>query len=318
MKLKLHDVVIELFVDDFCVDTEPSTTDAIGHARWRDECARTQRNRTKAQEWMDVMVEALTALIVTISKMPPGNYHYEIEPTENMLTYLTSTIIVDKHFDFFTKLKTQLLNLRKDAEKPLDLVRGTKLAALFPITTTFGIPRRAFNEHGAIFGRSGHGKTRTLRSIITTVLQEPDPPALFIMDSLGSLIEGIDKLNLFAASDKWVIIDPEDTPALNFFKLQSDDLFFYLFKAIDQSFTPRQATMISYLMELMQNIEGATLQTLIDVCEGKPIPTVENLSPLTQSFFAGQFSAKKPDPFVTQTKQQIASRLYTLGRIRKV
>lgn len=188
----------------------------------------------------------------------------------------------------------------------------------------FAIPRRAYNEHGAVFARSGHGKTQTLRTIIHSFLQEDDPPALFVMDSLGSLIDGIDRLDVFSGRlrDRLVIIDPSDEtpPALNFFKLQSDDLYFYLFKAIDQSFTPRQATMISYLMELMQHVEGATLHTLIEVCEAKHnlFPdAIEKLSAFAQSFFGNQFYATKPDQLVQQTKNQIANRLYTLGRLPK-
>ena len=101
--------------------------------------------------------------------------------------------------------------------------------------------------------------------------------------------------------------------------MQSDDLVLYLFKAIDQSFTQRQSTMISYLMELMRAINGATLMTLIEVCESKDNPypeTIKNLSPFARSFFENQFYARKPDPLVQQTKSQIANRIYTLGRLQ--
>ena len=188
----------------------------------------------------------------------------------------------------------------------------------------FQIPHHIYAEHGAIFSKSGHGKSQTLRAIVASLLQGEDPPALFIMDSLGALIEDIDKLQIFTTHlrDRLVIIDPADTrpPALNFFKLQSDDLIFYLFKSIDQSFTPRQSTMIAYLMELMRHIHDATLLTLVQVCESRDnlFPDVlAKLSPFAQSFFAQQFHAKKPDPFVQQTKNQIAQRIYSLGRMGK-
>lgn len=212
-----------------------------------------------------------------------------------------------------------------DIEDVLRLyLKDTPLHEFFHARIPFHIPRKAFNEHGAIFAKAGHGKTQTLRAITAMFLQEEDPPALFIMDSLGSLIEDMDTLEVFATrlKDRLVILDPTDAhpPALNFFKLQSDDLCFYLFKAIDQSFTPRQATMISYLMELMRNVEGATLLDLVSFCEVNynPFPeALARLSPFARSFFDNQFFVKRPDQLVQQTKNQIAQRIYSLGRMGK-
>src|SRR5262249_44727534 len=134
------------------------------------------------------------------------------------------------------------------------------------------ITRERFNEHGALFARSGHGKTRALRAFVAQFLQEPDPPALFLMDSMGSLIDGIDRLEVFDTNlrDRLVILDPsrpQYMPRLNFFDLKSDDLCFYLFKAIDQSFTTRQATMISYVMEYMRLVKEPSILKLIELCE---------------------------------------------------
>lgn len=201
----------------------------------------------------------------------------------------------------------------------------TPMAKLLTAPIAFAIPRKAFNEHGAVFAKSGHGKTQTLRAFIANFLQEDDPPALFIIDSLGSLIEGIADLEIFSTrlKDRLVILDPSDpahVPSLNFFQLQSDDLCFYLFKAIDQSFTQRQATMIAYLMEFMRHVPGANLLALINVCVSKDNPypeIIDRLSPFARSFFEHQFYAKKPDPLVQQTKSQIAARIYTLARMPK-
>jgi hypothetical protein len=161
--------------------------------------------------------------------------------------------------------------------RQLAFLTGTKFPELLSVPLPFVIPRTTWAEHGALFAKSGHGKTQTLRAVVATFLQEPDPPALFIIDSLGSLIEGMADLEIFSTrlKDRLVILDPSDPdniPSLNFFQLQSDDLCFYLFKAIDQSFTQRQATMIAYLMEYMRNIPGAGLLTLITVCESKENP----------------------------------------------
>lgn len=197
--------------------------------------------------------------------------------------------------------------------------------ALHDVLVPFQIKRERFNEHGCIFAKSGHGKTQTLRAIVAQFLQEPDPPALFLIDSLGSLIDGIENLEVFSTTlrDRLVILDPsrpEYLPKLNFFGLKSDDLIFYLFKAIDQSFTPRQSTMISYLMEYMRHVPEPSLLKLVQVCESKQnlYPEVlPQLSEFTRAFFEGQFFGGKGDKYVHDTKTQIAQRLYTLGRLPK-
>jgi hypothetical protein len=202
----------------------------------------------------------------------------------------------------------------------------TPFYQFFCTRVPFRIKRERFTEHGALFARSGHGKSRALRAFVAQFLQEQCPPALFLIDSLGSLIEGIDRLDVFnnTLKDRLVILDPsrpEYMPRLNFFDMKSDDLCFYLFKAIDQSFTARQATMISYLMEYMRALPAPSVLKLIEVCESKAnlYPEVlPKLSPFAQSFFEHQFYAgKSGDNFVQQTKAQIAQRLYTLGRLSK-
>lgn len=324
IRLKFTDVAIELFVADFCTDLEPTTDDEIGYARWHDDWQRTLRNRQKAQEWIDAVVEAFTFVILRIPPFPPGPFTYATAVDDKTIAHLTAPFVANTNYDFFKKLKPRLVRKLDKDEPRVNILRSTPLAQIFPIQSTFGIPHKAYGEHGALFAKSGHGKTQTLRTIIHGFLEEDDPPALFIMDSLGSLIEDVDRLAVFDGRlrDRLVILDPSDEtpPALNFFKLQSDDLYFYLFKAIDQSFTPRQATMISYLMELMQHIEGANLGTLIEICEARDNPypdVIAKLSPFAQSFLTNQLFTKKPDQLVQQTKNQIASRLYTLGRLPK-
>jgi hypothetical protein len=207
--------------------------------------------------------------------------------------------------------------------------KDTPFLELFTETRIpFRIERERFNEHGAIFARSGHGKTQALRSFVAQFLQEDDPPALFLIDSLGSLIEGIDQLEVFNTTlrDRLIILDPtrpEYMPRLNLFTgIQSDELVFYLFKAIDQSFTQRQATMASYLMEYMRIVPSPDLFKLVELCKAKENPypqLLPKLSRFARLFFEQEFfvSGKGADPFVAQTKAQIAQRLFTLGRMPK-
>ena len=110
--------------------------------------------------------------------------------------------------------------------------------------------------------------------------------------------------------DSLVILDPPTVPpALNFFKLeggspaQQMELFFYLFKAIEQGLTPRQATMVAYLVELMQAIERHARYIAGGVRETSSSAYTERIAtppPITQDFFNNQFyrsrsnSSRKP------------------------
>lgn len=213
-------------------------------------------------------------------------------------------------------------------DEPYELVEKylhhTPFYPFFCTQVPFRIERARFQEHGFLFARSGHGKTQALRSLVAQFLQEGDPPALFLIDSLGALIEGIEDLEIFNTTlrDRLVILDPsrpQYVPRLNFFGLQSDDMIFYLFKALDQTVTQRQATMISYLMEYMRLLPNPTILQLAQLCESKaPLhnEVMAKLSPFAHAFFQNQFYGKG-DAFVQQTKSQIAQRLYTLGRLPK-
>ncbi len=208
-------------------------------------------------------------------------------------------------------------------ELPAAYLQGTPLLELLTTPIPFAIPRATFAEHGAIFAPAGHGKTQMLQSIVLSFLNERDPPPMFIIDSMGAMLERIARLEVFNTTlkDRILILDPKDGPALNFFKLiggseaQQTELFFYLFKAIEQALTPRQATMVSYLVELMQVIDGANLHTLREVCETKQLQYTDALARLpqiSQDFFRHQFMGQ--DALIKATKAQIAARLYTVGR----
>ena len=208
-----------------------------------------------------------------------------------------------------------------------DLVRaylsGTPFLELFTTPLPFTIPHSAYRAHGCVFAPSDHGKTQTLQAIIASLLNEPDPPALFIMDSMGAMLKKLQRLAIFQhrLKDRLVVLDPAGPtpPALNFFKLsggspaQQMELLFYLFKALDQSLTARQRTTVSFLAQLMQKIDG-TLDDLRKVCEDKQprhLDAINALSPIARDFFLNAFY--KPDALMTQTKAQIAARLYTLA-----
>lgn len=194
---------------------------------------------------------------------------------------------------------------------------NTPFLSLLADPVPFKIPLDSYKEHGFLFAKSGHGKSQTLRALFTSLLSEDC--ALFLIDGNGSLIENIDRIE--GIQDRLIVLDPTDVPALNFYKLRGGsrekqmELFFYLFKAIEQGLTERQATMVSYLVDFMHAIPNSTLDTLREVCDAKDLPYQEHLSDtpqITQDFFYKQFLSN--DQLIKQTRSQIAARLYALCR----
>lgn len=204
--------------------------------------------------------------------------------------------------------KELLFRLFKDFDPIIDLL-------LTPIP--FKVPLKTFTEHGFLFAKSGHGKTQTLRAIAAEKFDQDC--ALFLIDGNGLFVKDIDRIK--SIQHRLLILDAKRAPPLNFFKLRGGsrekqmELFFYLFKAIDQGLTERQSTMVAYLIDFMQAIPGANFMTLLEVCEAKELPQRQYLAhtpEITQRFFQNQFFSS--DQLVKQTKNQIAQRLYTLVR----
>ena len=73
----------------------------------------------------------------------------------------------------------------------------TPFLELFNVLVPFAIPRKAFQAHSAMFAPSEHGKTQTIQHLIVGFLNEPDPPAMFIMDSMGAMLPKIQRLAIF-------------------------------------------------------------------------------------------------------------------------
>ena len=210
---------------------------------------------------------------------------------------------------------------------------GTPLLHLMVTPIPFSIPRKAYQEHGAIFAPTGHGKTQTLGSFIHAFLSEPDPPGMFILDSRGKMLREIEKLDLFhpetgRLKDRLVIIDPEDEnpPALNLFKLgiadpryqaSANDLFDYLFTALDAALTSKMGVSVNYLIKFMNALERPSIDTFLEMMEAdiKDVRTsqygnvISQLPPHVQNFFRNQFFNKAA---MGQTRLGIARRLYSV------
>ena len=174
--------------------------------------------------------------------------------------------------------KRKLVVPAESRDAPEDVYRkylaNTPFLDILDFPVPFAIPIDSYREHGFLFAKSGHGKSQSMRAMLSSLLDQDC--ALFVIDGNGALIENLDRVE--SIKDRLVVLDPTETPALNFFKMQGAsrekqmELFFYLFSAIDQSLTERQATMVAYLVDLMQAIPDATFDTLPPGLRGEDVP----------------------------------------------
>jgi hypothetical protein len=184
----------------------------------------------------------------------------------------------------------------------------------------------------AIFAPSGHGKTQALLHLFMHFMNDPeyrDGMSIWIIDSMGAMLDAISQLEFFNPDDgvlydNLVIIDPEDPkpPALNLLQMgegdaMTDDLFTYIFTAIDNSLTPHQSTTVTYLLRLMRVIPNATINTLRQVLDDRSksvkespfVLYIRRLDDIAQEFFESHFFSQGP---MQLTKSSISRRLFAL------
>src|SRR6185312_10101784 len=86
------------------------------------------------------------------------------------------------------------------------------------------------------------------------------------------------------------IIDPIDTPALNFFHFDDEsaettELFHYLFSAIDRELSSRMATAVTFILRLMRKVDDPSITTLKSIMESDDIhPAVSKVDPVARDF----------------------------------
>ena len=207
------------------------------------------------------------------------------------------------------------------------------------ISFTADIPPALRFQHTHIVAPPGTGKSNLLSHWIR---QDLDAVAegecsVIVMESNRDLADKIVNYLTFAGKnkDRLIYIDVEDVehpPALNLFSLgQGDELsprdkeaFYnstvsmldYVFKALlGAELTSRQSTLFMFSIQLLMEVRGATIDTMITLMEKNGLShfrrELERLSPDAQRFFATKFDAKEFE----QTKSQVTDRLFAIKRI---
>jgi len=105
----------------------------------------------------------------------------------------------------------------------------------------FEIPRELFASHVFICAPPRHGKTQLLSYFTARFLQDPDPPALFVLDPHGDYFT---KLKERVPPERLVELDPEtNPPPLNFLDFSSGQYAFqsfqYLMSALSGGLTDK-------------------------------------------------------------------------------
>jgi hypothetical protein len=319
MFVKVMDVVAELFAKDFAVDEEPTTTDQLEHARWRDQYNRTLRNRKKSAEWCEVVAESLVYVIIKLlPKTEEGPFSFEIQPTHEVIRGLTSYYIVEKNHDFFRELRKPLSREIDKNAPPTDLLRGTPLAQFFPVTSSLGIPLKTFMSHGIIVAPPNHGKSQLLGTFLKLFLEHPDKPGAVLLDPHGDLF---DLARTRVPPERLVVLNPDvKPPPLNFLDFgnstEADTLqtFAYLMSSLSGGLSDKQGAIVPYLLKLLRRIPNASLETLRQIVDEKVkrpfdsqfMPAISTLPTVDQGFFHNQFYSSR----MQETKDAIGWKLY--------
>jgi len=220
----------------------------------------------------------------------------------------------------------------------LTYLKQTPLLPLLQATVEFRVPEHIRYEHTAIVGGSGHGKTSLLQHLILGDIEKAmhGGGGFAVIDPKGSLIDLIAEQACFAPdggalADRLIIIDPkrdlEYPPCINMFDLGVDDaaklsaadrmsvrnnaleLIDYMFSdLLGVETTGRQSVSFKYIGDLMLQIPGANIMTLLEFLE-HPTQYVKHLSGLdetTRSYLENQFMTER----FSNTRNGLVERVY--------
>ena len=204
-------------------------------------------------------------------------------------------------------------------DDPCHYVGGTPFAALFNAQVPFEIG--AWDRHGICIAPSGHGKSQLLQSFIAQRIREPDPIGFFFLDPHG---DSFDVVAPRVDPSRLVVINPDDPkhrPSLNFLDFRDStepqvrQTFEYLMSSLSGGLSDKQGAIVPYLLKLLRNIEGASLETLRRIVDEKVktpdksqfAPAIAKLPTVDQGFFHSQFY----HPAMDATKQAIGWKIYS-------
>lgn len=222
---------------------------------------------------------------------------------------------------------------------------GTVFAPLDNVPPPQVIPPLKWFEHAWIAAPPGAGKSTVLTYLISERLKEVErnEASIIVMESKRDLFEGLTNLADFAPEGRLhgrlVSIDLEDVehpPSINLFDLgdrthlsaRDREVFYnaaisnleYVFRSLlKMDLTGRQGTLFGFTVELLFEIEGASLETMRELMmEGglrKYQTSLSKLRPAARTFFETTFTGKD-DRFIKSTKEEIVARIDAVLRYK--
>ncbi|TWH96163.1 type IV secretion system DNA-binding domain-containing protein [Bradyrhizobium daqingense] len=185
------------------------------------------------------------------------------------------------------------------------------------------IPQHIRYEHTHVLGPSGSGKTTLLQNnLLKDFVENSNPPAYIVVDPKGLMVERLARLKTF--SDRVVIVDPADAPALNLFATDGRDPaqlvsdFSYIFSTTKQKLTGKQAACFQFCARMLFSLPGANLETLLDLLDDRinrkpPNPlfetVIKKLPSIPRRFFESDFYSAN----YASTREEIKSRIYGIA-----
>jgi len=227
-------------------------------------------------------------------------------------------------------------------------LRDTYLSDLFRVSVPFTIPHLSRFEHHWLISPTGTGKSTTLSMMILKDLDRVarGEASVIVMESNRDLVKGIEGMARFAPggdlSGKLVVIDVEDVEypvAINLFDIGLEQInnasprdkeallnsavsmLDYVFRALlGAELTSRQSTLFNFTIQLLIHVEGATLDTFIDLMQPKAIHKPEYQDALAlldddaRMFFEMKFDSREFE----RTKTEVTDRLFAVKRVRSL
>jgi len=152
-----------------------------------------------------------------------------------------------------------------------DAFRGTPLMELLSIHVPVPVPYYARLQQMNVTGPSGSGKTQLLQNLLLGDVYSGH--GVFAIDVEGDFSQALicHAMTDPALAERLVYIDPADPtmrPEINILNLgrsgNSSELMAYVMSALGEGFTGRMGGFFEALSDVMSEIEGANLDTLID------------------------------------------------------
>jgi uncharacterized protein DUF87 len=178
--------------------------------------------------------------------------------------------------------KKPILAPHERSEPPAELcqlyLKDTPFLDLFNTPVPFTIPRALWPSHAFILGPSGWGKSQLLGSILREAVEDPEPRSIIILDPHAQKDKSLFQLaRERLPHDRLVVIDPDVNPPdiglLDYGVLSQHealDTFKFLMSSLAGGLSPKQATSLPSLFQLLSKIPNASLVTLHEIIKEQP------------------------------------------------